>query len=122
MNLVDLVNKLHENPNVTKFPDFRTGDTVSVHVKIKDGEGDKFRVQVYEGICIAMKEKNKMNGHFRVRKISSGVGVERIFPFHSTNIEKIEVILRGKSRRAKHYYLRDRTGKAAKISTDYSRS
>jgi large subunit ribosomal protein L19 len=121
--LVDLVNSQHQNPNVANFPDFRTGDTLSVHVRISEGgEGNKTRIQLYEGICIAMKSKGKIDGHFRVRKISSGMGVERVFPFHSPSVEKIEVIAKGKSRRAKHFYLRERTGKGAKVSIDYDRA
>lgn len=119
MNLVDVVNKDHLNEKISEFPSFRPGDTLVVHVKITEGE--KSRIQTYQGICIALKEKNTMNGHFRVRKVSSGVGVERIFPFHSPNVTKIEVVGRGKSRRAKHFYLRDRTGKGARVAVDYDR-
>jgi large subunit ribosomal protein L19 len=119
MNLVDVVNQAYANPNVNEFPDFRSGDTLMIHVKIQEGE--KSRIQTYQGICIAIKAKNSMNGHFKVRKISNGIGVERVFPYHSPVIAKIEVLNRGKSRRAKHYYLRDRTGKGARIAVDYDR-
>lgn len=119
MNLVDLVNKNHQNPNVANHPDFRTGDTLSIHVRIT--EGSKSRLQVFQGICIAIKNPNTTNGHFRIRKLSSGMGVERVFPYHSPAVEKIEIVSRGKSRRAKHFYLRERTGKKARVATDYSR-
>lgn len=119
MNLIDIVNEDHKSPNVVNFPEFRTGDTVVVHARIK--EGAKSRIQLFEGVCIAIKERNQLNGHFRVRKVSSGIGVERVFPFHSPNVEKIEVIQRGKSRQSKLYYLRDRSGKSARIAIDYDR-
>ncbi len=119
MNLVDIVNQDHLSPRVKEFPKFRTGDTIAVHNRIK--EGDKSRIQIFEGVCIAFKEPGTLNGHFRVRKISSGMGVERVFPFHSPNVEKIEVIQRGKARKAKLYYLRERSGKSARIAIDYDR-
>lgn len=119
MNLVDIVNMDHQSPRVSEFPKFRTGDTLAVHTRIT--EGDKSRIQVYEGVCIAVKEHGKLNGHFRVRKMSSGVGVERVFPFHSPNVEKIMVVQRGKARRSKLYYLRERSGKSARIAIDYDR-
>jgi large subunit ribosomal protein L19 len=119
MNLIDVVEKKHANPNTAKFEPFKTGDTIEVGVRIKEGE--KTRIQVYQGTCIAMKHPGQMNGHFRVRKISDGVGVERVFPFHSPAVESIKIISKGKSRRAKHNYLRERTGKAARVAIDYSR-
>jgi large subunit ribosomal protein L19 len=119
MNLIDVVNEKHANPNATKFPAFRTGDTIEVGVRIKEGE--KTRIQTFTGTCIAMKHPGKINGHFRVRKISDGIGVERVFPFHSPAVEAIKIISKGKSRRAKHFYLRERTGKAARVAIDYSR-
>ena len=119
MNLIDKVNANHANENVSKMPHFRSGDTLAVHVRIT--EGGKSRIQVFQGMCIALKERGKISGHFRVRKISSGIGVERVFPFHSPNIDKVEVVSHGKTRRAKHYYLRDRSGKSARIATDYDR-
>ena len=94
------------------LPTFRIGDTIRVHVKIK--EGDKERVQVFEGIVIARKNGD-LRTTFTVRKTSFGQGVERIFPLHSPVIEKIEVTRKGRVRRAKLYYLRDLRGKAAKI-------
>lgn len=119
MNLVDLVNKNYTSKNVEKFPSFKAGDSVSVSVRIK--EGNKSRIQKFDGIVIAMKgNRGSIDGHFRVRKLSSGYGVERVFPFHSPNVEEIKVLKVGKVRRAKHFYLRERTGKAARIETDYS--
>src|SRR2546422_11410568 len=94
------------------LPTFRIGDTIRVHVKIK--EGDKERVQVFEGIVIARKNGD-LRTTFTVRKTSFGQGVERIFPLHSPVIEKIEVMRKGRVRRAKLYYLRNLKGKAAKI-------
>ena len=119
MNLVDIVNQDHMRPEVKNFADFKTGDTVAVHARIT--EGAKSRIQVFQGVVIALKEKNKLTGHFRVRKVSNGIGVERVFPFHSPNVEKIELMQKGKSRRSKLYYLRDRSGKAARIAIDYDR-
>lgn len=119
MDLISLIEAKYASPLVKEFPDFRAGDTLRVHCKIT--EGNKSRIQEFEGICIAIRQKGKMNGHFRVRKISSNVGVERVFPFHSPNVTKIEVINRGNATKAKLYYLRDRLGKAARIGTDYDR-
>ncbi len=119
MNLIDVVNQDHLNANVEKMPNFRTGDTIAVHARIT--EGNKTRIQVFQGMCIAIKEFGKLTGHFRIRKVSSGMGVERVFPFHSPNIEKIEIAQRGKSRRSKLYYLRERSGKSARIAIDYDR-
>ena len=102
------------------IPEFSPGDTVKVNVKVI--EGNRERVQAYEGVCIARKNDG-LNSHFVVRKISYGEGVERIFPLYSPNIASIEVIRRGDVRRAKLYYLRDRRGKSARIAeqtTGYS--
>jgi large subunit ribosomal protein L19 len=118
-NLVKLVEKNHTITRAKELPEFRTGDTVNVGVRIKEGE--KTRTQFFQGTCIAMKAKGSFQGHFRVRKISDGVGVERVFPFHSPNIESIEVVIKGKSRRSKHYYLRDRVGKSSRVAIDYNR-
>jgi len=93
-------------------PEFRAGDTVRVHTKIK--EGDKERIQIYEGVVIRHR-KGAARAMFTVRKVSYGVGVERIFPVHSPRIEKIEVVNRGEVRRARLYYLRQLQGKAARI-------
>ena len=95
------------------IPDFQPGDTLRVNVKIKEGERE--RVQAYEGVCIA-RQGGGINESFTVRKISFGEGVERVFPLHSPNIDSIEVKRRGVVRRAKLYYLRDRRGKSARIA------
>ena len=95
------------------IPDFQAGDTLRVNVKIKEGERE--RVQAYEGVCIA-RQGGGINESFTVRKISFGEGVERVFPIHSPMIESIEVKRRGVVRRAKLYYLRDRRGKSARIA------
>ncbi len=119
MNLLELVKKDHANPKVADIPFFKTGDTVSVHARIQ--EGGKSRVQVFKGVVIAIRRRGNVEGHFRVRKVSSGIGVERVFPFHAPNIDKVVLDQRGKSRRAKLYYLRDRSGKSARIAIDYDR-
>ena len=98
---------------VRKIPEFRPGDTVRVNVKIKEGERE--RVQAYEGVCIARAGQG-VDENFTVRKISFGEGVERVFPILSPNIESIEVKRSGVVRRAKLYYLRDRRGKSARIA------
>ena len=95
------------------IPDFQAGDTLRVNVKIK--EGDRERVQAYEGVCIG-RQGGGVNESFTVRKISFGEGVERVFPLYSPNIDSIEVKRRGVVRRAKLYYLRDRRGKSARIA------
>ena len=94
-------------------PDFKAGDTVRVGYKVT--EGTRSRVQMYEGVCIARKGGSTISASFTVRKISFGEGVERVFPLYSTNVDSIEVVRRGKVRRAKLYYLRDRRGKSARI-------
>jgi large subunit ribosomal protein L19 len=94
------------------LPDFAAGDTVKVHVKIREGE--KERIQVFQGVVIS-KRKGTTNATFTVRKVSYGVGVERIFPLHSPIVDKIEVVTRGRVRRSKIYYLRKLRGKAARI-------
>jgi len=109
MNLVDKVEQKHMNREI---PEFKSGDTVRVNVKIK--EGDKVRIQVFEGVVIAIKRR-ALSSTFTVRKVSLGYGVERIFPLYSPMIEGIEVVKRGRVRRAKLYYLRERKGKAARI-------
>ena len=112
---MDLV-KFVEEQAVTKneVPAFQAGDTVSVHYKIR--EGNKERIQVYQGVVIQRNSVGS-NQTFTVRKISNGIGVERIFPINSPNIEKIEVNSHGKVRRAKLFYLRGLTGKAARIKS-----
>ncbi|MDR3407683.1 MAG: 50S ribosomal protein L19 [Methylovirgula sp.] len=94
-------------------PEFQPGDTIIVNVKVKEGE--RTRVQAYEGVCIA-RTGGGLNESFTVRKISYGEGVERVFPIYSPNIDSIKVLRRGKVRRAKLYYLRDRRGKSARIA------
>lgn len=96
-----------------ELPDFRAGDTVKVYTKIK--EGDKERIQIFEGVVIK-KRGSSNRSTFTVRKVSYGVGVERVFPFHSPMIEKVEVRQRGQVRRAKLYYLKDLSGRAARIT------
>jgi len=95
------------------IPEFRPGDTLKVGVKVIEGE--RTRVQAYEGVCIARSNKG-MGSSFTVRKISFGEGVERVFPLYSPNIESIDVVRKGIVRRAKLYYLRGRTGKSARIA------
>ena len=109
MNTLDSVEKLQLRDNL---PDFKAGDTVRVHVRIK--EGNKERLQVFEGLCIARKHGG-IRETVTVRKISFGVGVERIFPLHATIVDHIDLIRRGRVRRAKLYYLRELRGKAARI-------
>ncbi|MCL4145442.1 UNVERIFIED_CONTAM: hypothetical protein GTU68_042022 [Idotea baltica] len=96
------------------IPDFKPGDTLKVNVFVREGE--RVRTQAYEGVCIARRGGETMNGSFTVRKISYGEGVERLFPLYSPSIEGIEVVRRGRVRRAKLYYLRDRRGKSARIA------
>ncbi len=96
-----------------EHPDFGPGDTIRVHVKVV--EGSRERVQIFEGVCIAIKNAG-LNSAFTVRKISHGEGVERVFPVYSPRIQAIEVMRRGRVRRAKLYYLRGRTGKRARIA------
>jgi large subunit ribosomal protein L19 len=96
----------------TPHPEFRVGDTVRVHVLIREGE--KERAQVFEGVVIK-KHHASARASFTVRKVSYGVGVERVFPLHTPRIEKVEVVARGRVRRARLYYLRERSGKAARI-------
>ena len=98
---------------IRAIPEFRAGDTLKVGVKVIEGE--RTRVQAYEGVCIARSNKG-MGSSFTVRKISFGEGVERVFPLYSPNIDAIEVVRRGAVRRAKLYYLRGRTGKSARIA------
>jgi large subunit ribosomal protein L19 len=96
----------------TQIPEFNPGDTLSVHVKVI--EGDKERIQIFQGVVIKRKGAG-INETFTVRKVSNGIGVERIFPIHSPNIAKIERVRQGRVRRAKLYYLRTLRGKAARI-------
>jgi large subunit ribosomal protein L19 len=110
---MDKVLQATQNDLKTDLPQFQSGDTVSVGVKVI--EGSRSRVQVFEGVVIAISSGGGINKTFTVRKISNGVGVERIFPCHSPNIESVKLLKRGKVRRAKLYYLRNLKGKAARI-------
>ena len=96
---------------------FNIGDTVRVHVRIQDG--NKSRIQTFEGIVIA-KKHGGINETFTVRRVSHGVGVERVFPLHSPSVDKVEIVREGKVRRAKLYYLRGRVGKAAKVKSKFN--
>lgn len=109
---MDILSELEAGQSKKEIPALRPGETVRVHVKVVEGE--KERTQVFEGIVIGLSGSGS-RAMFTVRKISYGVGVERIFPFHSPRIEKVEVVARGKVRRAKLYYLRGRSGKAARL-------
>ncbi len=118
MNIKDIekeqIEKLMSGKNL---PDFKAGDTLKVHTKVK--EGDRERIQVYEGVCIARKNDG-LNSSFTVRKISFGEGVERVFPLYSPNVAKIEVARIGRIRRAKLYFLRALRGRSARIADDLS--
>jgi large subunit ribosomal protein L19 len=116
MNRLDIVENTQLKENI---PAFQAGDTVKVHVRIK--EGNKERLQVFEGVVIARKHGGSRES-ITVRKVSFGVGVERIFPLHATVIDHIDVVRRGKVRRAKLYYLRDLRGKAARIKEKDTRN
>ena len=109
---MDLIKALNEKQLQNDVPQVEVGDTVRVHVKVK--EGARERVQVFEGTVIA-KKHGGIEETFTVRRISYGIGVEKVFPLHAPSIEKVEVVRHGKVRRAKLYYLRNRVGKAAKI-------
>lgn len=111
-DLIKLV-EADNTANRTNHPDFKAGDTVNVHVKIR--EGNKERVQQFRGTVIQRKNPNSNGETFTVRKVSNGVGIERIFPILSPNIDKIELVRKGKVRRARLFYLRGRQGKAARI-------
>ncbi len=109
---LNIIDKIDLEQMRFDHPDFRPGDTVKVHIRIV--EGNKERVQVFQGVVIKRK-RGKMNATLTVRKISHGVGVEKTFALHSPRIEKIEVVTRGRVRRSRLYYLRERRGKAARI-------
>jgi large subunit ribosomal protein L19 len=110
---MDIVNRLESEQAKKQKPAVRPGETVRVHVKVVEGE--KERTQIFEGVVIGLSGKGTRE-MFTVRKVSYGVGVERIFPVHSPRIERVEVVARGKVRRAKLYYLRERAGKAARLT------
>lgn len=107
-----IIEQLEKEQMRADLPEFRPGDSVKVHVKIREGE--KQRIQVFEGVCIR-KHKGRTGASFTVRKVSYGVGVERVFPTHSPIIDRVEVTRRGRVRRSRLYYLRERQGKAARI-------
>ncbi len=109
---MDLIKALNSQYMKTELPEVRVGDTVRVHVRIK--EGSRERIQVFEGVVIA-KKHGGINEAITVRRVSYGVGCEKVFPLHAPNVAAIETVRKGKVRRAKLYYLRDRFGKAAKI-------
>lgn len=109
MNRIDIIEMEQMKKNI---PSFKPGDTVKVHVKIV--EGDKMRIQAFQGVVIS-RQNGGVRESFTVRKISNNIGVERVFPIHSPTLDKIEVITRGQVRRAKLYYLRKLRGKAARI-------
>jgi large subunit ribosomal protein L19 len=113
MNLIQQLEQEQIAKLAKTIPDFQPGDTVIVNVKVKEGE--RTRVQAYEGVCIA-RSGGGLHESFTVRKISYGEGVERVFPIYSPNVESIKVVRRGAVRRAKLYYLRDRRGKSARIA------
>ncbi len=110
---MNLVQVLADSQLKSDLPDIKIGDTLKVHAKIK--EGNKERIQVFEGTVIAMKHAG-VNKSVTVRRLSYGVGVEKTFPVHSPLVDKFEIVRRGKVRRAKLYYLRGRVGKAAKVA------
>ena len=116
---MDLVREVSQQYLKSDLPEFRAGDTVKVHVRLKEGE--KERIQVFEGLVIARKHGG-IAETFTVRKISSGIGVERVFPLHSPNVDRIELIRSGRVRRAKLNYLRNLTGKSARIKEQLSDS
>ena len=117
MNTIDMLEREQMRVDI---PQFRAGDTVKVHVKISEGEKD--RIQIFQGIVIG-RHNNGLKSSFTVRKVSYGIGVERVFPLHSPAIDKIERVLEGKVRRSRLYYLRNLRGKAArvKIRDNYAR-
>ena len=109
---MDALRLISDSSLKAEVPEIKVGSTVRVHVKIREGERE--RIQVFEGTIIAMKGSG-ISSTFTVRRVSYGVGVERVFPVHSPNVAKVEVIRNGKVRRSKLYYLRDRVGKSAKV-------
>ncbi len=112
MNANEIIKKIEDEQLKKEVPEFRVGDTVKVHAKIKEGTHE--RIQIFEGIVIK-KQGGSNRATFTVRKISNGVGVEKTWPLHSPNVEKVDVVRYGKVRRAKLFYLRGRVGKRAKV-------
>ena len=113
MDLIKVVEQSFANEKVASYPDFKAGDTITVTSKIK--EGDKFRLQNFRGTVIQISGATPYTRTFTVRKVSGGIGVEKIFPYQSPSIEKIEINKHGKVRRARIFYLRDLSGKKARI-------
>jgi len=109
---VDALKLIEQSSLKADAPELSVGDVVKVHVRIK--EGDKTRIQIFEGTIIA-KKHGGVNETFTVRRVAHGCGIERVFPVHSPSVEKVEIVRKGHVRRAKLYYLRDRVGKAAKV-------
>ncbi|MBQ2264668.1 MAG: 50S ribosomal protein L19 [Oscillospiraceae bacterium] len=109
---MDALKMISESSMKQEVPEVAIGDTVKVHVRIK--EGDKSRIQIFEGTVIAIKHGG-ISRTFTVRRVAHGCGIERVFPLHSPSVAKVELVRHGKVRRAKLYYLRDRVGKAAKV-------
>ena len=113
MDLIKIAEQAFQNEKAAQYPEFKAGDTITVTYRIK--EGDKERLQKFRGVVIQMKGADPFTKTFTVRKVSGGIGVERIFPFQSPFIDKVEVNKYGKVRRARIFYLRDLTGKKARI-------
>ena len=118
MNIIEQLEKEHMDELNKDVPEFAPGDTVRVNVKVREGERE--RIQAFEGVCIA-RGGSGLNESFTVRKISFGEGVERVFPIYSPLVDAINVVRRGKVRRAKLYYLRERRGKSARIAEKVDR-
>ncbi len=112
MDLVRAIEKEHEK---NEFPDFGPGDTVKVHTRVV--EGQKERIQIFEGTVLQIRGSGT-GKTFTVRKVSGGIGIERIFPYHSPGVAKVEVVRKGRTRRAKLFYLRNKKGKAAQVKED----
>lgn len=109
---IEIIKKIEKDNMKNEVPKFNVGDTVKVHVKVVEGKRE--RIQIFEGLVLK-KQNGGISETFTVRKISYGIGVERTFPIHSPKIEKVEVVRRGKVRRARLHYIRDRVGKATKV-------
>mgnify|MGYP003957862109 CR=1 FL=1 len=109
---MDIIRQIEQEHMRIDIPRFNTGDTIKVHLRILEGE--KERIQVFQGAVLRIR-KGRTNSTFTVRKISDGIGVERVFPFHSPSIERVELVTEGRVRRSRLYYLRKLRGKAAKI-------
>lgn len=116
---MDPIGVVEAKEKKAEWPEFRAGDTVRVSVKVKEGE--KERIQVFQGVVISLR-RGSLRSTFTVRKVTDGVGVERIFPVHSPSLAKIEVVQRGRTRRARLYYLRKLRGKAARLKRVENRS